>query len=73
MDPIRDTVMLDQSPIDYLDFASPKSGLGSKMGMDATNKLAGETERDWGKPIVMSENIKSRVDNIWESLGITLE
>ena len=73
MDPIRDTVMLDQSPIDYLDFASPKSGLGSKMGMDATNKLAGETERDWGKPIVMSENIKSRVDNICESLGITLE
>jgi len=73
MDPIRDTVMLDQSPIDYLDFASPKSGLGSKMGLDATNKLAGETERDWGKPIVMSENIKSRVDNIWESLGITLE
>ena len=73
MDPIRDTVMLDQTPIDYLDFASPKSGLGSKMGMDATNKLAGETERDWGKPIVMSENVKSRVDNIWESLGITLE
>ena len=73
MDPIRDTVMLDQTPIDYLDFASPKSGLGSKMVMDATNKLAGETERDWGKPIVMSENVKSRVDNIWESLGITLE
>ena len=73
MDPIRDTVMLDQTPIDYLDFASPKSGLGSKMGMDATNKLAGETERDWGKPILMSENVKSRVDNIWESLGITLE
>tara|TARA_B100001057_G_scaffold237467_1_gene237822 strand:- start:378 stop:860 length:483 start_codon:yes stop_codon:yes gene_type:complete len=73
MDPIRDTVMLDQTPIDYLDFASPKSGLGSKMGMDATNKLDGETERDWGKPIVMSENVKSRVDNMWESLGITLE
>ena len=73
MDPIRDTVMLDQTPIDYLDFASPISGLGSKMGIDATNKLPGETQREWGKPIAMTDSVKSRVDNIWESLGIPLE
>ncbi|MAJ87848.1 MAG: 4-hydroxy-3-polyprenylbenzoate decarboxylase [Cellvibrionales bacterium TMED148] len=73
MDPIRDTVMLDQTPIDYLDFASPTSGLGSKMGMDATNKLSGETNREWGEPIAMTDGVKSRVDSIWESLGITLK
>mgnify|MGYP002214576084 CR=1 FL=1 len=73
MDPIRDTVMLDQTPIDYLDFASPISGLGSKMGMDATNKLPGETNREWGKSITMTDGVKSRVDSIWESLEIPLE
>ena len=73
MDPSRDTVMLDQTPIDYLDFASPISGLGSKMGIDATNKLPGETQREWGKPITMTDSIKSKVDSIWESLGIPIE
>lgn len=70
MDPQRDTVLVDNTPIDYLDFASPVSGLGSKMGMDATNKWPGETDREWGEPIVMSEAVKSRVDTLWESLGI---
>ena len=53
-----------------LDFASPVSGLGSKMGMDATNKMPGETDREWGVPIVMDEDVKKRVDDIWDSLGI---
>lgn len=70
MDPARDTVMIENTPIDYLDFASPVSGLGSKMGLDATNKLPGETDREWGVPIVMDERVKQRVDEIWESLGI---
>ena len=70
MDPARDTVMIENTPIDYLDFASPVSGLGSKMGMDATNKMPGETDREWGVPIVMDEDVKTRVDDIWDSLGI---
>jgi len=70
MDPARDTTIIENTPIDYLDFASPVSGLGSKMGFDATNKLAGETNREWGKPIVMDEKIKQRVDEIWQDLGI---
>ena len=70
MDPIRDTTLLENTPIDYLDFASPVSGLGSKMGLDATNKWPGETEREWGEPIVQDEAVKARVDSIWESLGI---
>lgn len=70
MDPLRDTVMVDSTPIDYLDFASPISGLGSKMGLDATNKWPGETNREWGKPISMDEGVKQQVDSIWESLGI---
>lgn len=70
MDPSRDTVMIENTPIDYLDFASPVSGLGSKMGLDATNKWPGETQREWGEPIAMSADIKSKVDEIWESLGI---
>ncbi|MDW5285099.1 4-hydroxy-3-polyprenylbenzoate decarboxylase [Alteromonas macleodii] len=70
MDPARDTVMIENTPIDYLDFASPVSGLGSKMGMDATNKMQGETDREWGVPIVMDEDVKKRVDDIWDSLGI---
>ncbi|WP_159580124.1 4-hydroxy-3-polyprenylbenzoate decarboxylase [Alteromonas sp. KUL106] len=70
MDPARDTVMIENTPIDYLDFASPVSGLGSKMGMDATNKMPGETDREWGVPIVMDEDVKKHVDDIWDSLGI---
>ncbi|GGO87789.1 3-octaprenyl-4-hydroxybenzoate carboxy-lyase [Marinobacterium nitratireducens] len=70
MDPQRDTVMIDNTPIDYLDFASPVSGLGSKMGMDATNKWPGETSREWGEPIRMDDAVKRRVDEIWDSLGI---
>jgi len=70
MDPARDTVLVENTPIDYLDFASPVSGLGSKMGMDATNKWPGETDREWGTPIVMAADVKARVDAIWEELGI---
>lgn len=70
MDPGRDTVVIDNTPIDYLDFASPVSGLGSKMGFDATNKWPGETNREWGRPIVMSQDVKQRVDEIWSQLGL---
>ena len=70
MDPARDTTLVENTPIDYLDFASPVSGLGSKMGMDATNKWPGETDREWGTPIVMTDEVKQRVDDIWDSLGI---
>ena len=70
MDPARDTVLIENTPIDYLDFASPVSGLGSKIGMDATNKFPGETTREWGKPIVMTEQVTSKIDELWESLGI---
>ncbi|WNL39461.1 4-hydroxy-3-polyprenylbenzoate decarboxylase [Halomonas sp. PAMB 3264] len=73
MDPARDTVMVENTPIDYLDFASPVSGLGSKMGLDATNKWPGETDREWGTPIVMDDAVKTRVDERWESLGIGIE
>ena len=70
MDPARDTTVIENTPIDYLDFASPVAGLGSKMGMDATNKLAGETNRQWGTPIVMVEKIKQHVDARWQELGL---
>lgn len=70
MDPSRDTTMIDNTPIDYLDFASPVSGLGSKMGMDATNKWPGETDREWGEPIVMDEQVKDKIDAMWDELGI---
>ena len=70
MDPARDCTIIENTPIDYLDFASPVSGLGSKIGFDATNKWPGETQREWGEPIVMSEEIKKRVDDIWASLQI---
>ena len=73
MDPARDTVLVENTPIDYLDFASPVSGLGSKMGLDATNKWPGETDREWGTPIVMDEGVKARVDDRWEALGIGLD
>ena len=70
MDPARDITLVENTPIDYLDFASPVSGLGSKMGLDATNKWPGETEREWGTPIVMNAEIKQKVDEKWQSLGI---
>ncbi|KPD21141.1 MULTISPECIES: 4-hydroxy-3-polyprenylbenzoate decarboxylase [Idiomarina] len=70
MDPARDTTLVENTPIDYLDFASPVSGLGSKMGMDATNKWQGETDREWGEPIVMSDDVKQRVDQLWDELNI---
>ncbi len=70
MDPARDTTIIENTPIDYLDFASPVSGLGSKMGLDATNKWEGETTREWGEPIIMDESVKTRVDEMWDSLGI---
>jgi len=70
MDPARDTTMIENTPIDYLDFASPVSGLGSKMGFDATNKWSGETHREWGEPIVMSDDVKQKVDDIWDQLEI---
>ena len=70
MDPARDTVTIENTPIDYLDFASPVSGLGSKIGFDATNKWPGETQREWGRPICMSDEIKQRIDLIWPELGL---
>ena len=72
MDPRRDSVFIDNTPIDYLDFASPVAGLGSKVGMDATNKWEGETDREWGSAIQMSADVKTKVDDLWDSLGITL-
>jgi len=70
MDPVRDTTLVEHTPIDYLDFASPVSGLGGKMGLDATNKWPGETQREWGTPIVMDQAVKDRVDQIWGELGL---
>ncbi len=70
MDPARDTTLIENTPIDYLDFASPVSGLGSKMGLDATNKFPGETNREWGTPIKMDEKVKQKIDDIWQELGI---
>ncbi len=70
VDAARDTVMVENTPIDYLDFASPVAGLGSKMGIDATSKWPGETSREWGRPIAMDESVRRRVDEIWSGLGI---
>ncbi len=70
MDPARDTTLIERTPIDYLDFASPVSGLGSKMGLDATNKWPGETEREWGRPIERDAAVKARIDAIWDELGL---
>lgn len=70
VDPQRDTVIVENTPIDYLDFASPVSGLGSKMGIDATNKLPGETTRPWGMPIAMDAAVKQKIDSIWDQLGL---
>lgn len=70
MDPARDTLIIENTPIDYLDFASPVSGLGSKIGFDATNKWPGETSREWGTPISMTASVKQRVDEMWQALDI---
>ncbi len=70
VDPVRDTLLVENTPIDYLDFASPVSGLGGKMGLDATNKWIGETEREWGTPIVMDDAVRRRVDEMWGKLGL---
>ncbi|MCO6546038.1 MAG: 4-hydroxy-3-polyprenylbenzoate decarboxylase [Gilliamella sp.] len=70
MDPHRDTTFIDNTPIDYLDFASPVSGLGSKMGLDATNKWPGETDREWGKIIKKDPKVITRIDEIWDELGL---
>jgi len=70
VDPRRDTLIADATPMDYLDFASPVAGLGSKMGIDATNKLPAETDRQWGTPIAMDAAVKKRVDDIWRKLGL---
>jgi 4-hydroxy-3-polyprenylbenzoate decarboxylase len=69
VDPSRDTLLVDNTPIDYLDFASPVAGLGSKMGIDATNKWPGETQREWGVPIEMDAAVKVRVDSLCRDLG----
>jgi 4-hydroxy-3-polyprenylbenzoate decarboxylase len=70
VDPARDVTLVENTPIDYLDFASPVSGLGSKMGIDATNKWPGETARRWGRPIVMDDAVRRRVDDLWAQLGL---
>ena len=71
VDPVRDLTLVENTPIDYLDFASPVSGLGSKVGIDATNKWPGETSREWGVPISMPAEVRQRVDRIWQDLGIS--
>jgi 4-hydroxy-3-polyprenylbenzoate decarboxylase len=70
VDAARDTLIVENTPIDYLDFASPVAGLGSKMGLDATNKWPGETSREWGTPIVMDAAVRQRVDAMWHDLGL---
>jgi 4-hydroxy-3-polyprenylbenzoate decarboxylase len=70
VDPTRDTLLADNTPIDYLDFASPVSGLGSKMGIDATHKWPGETSREWGRPLSMSPEVTAKVDALWQTLGL---
>jgi 4-hydroxy-3-polyprenylbenzoate decarboxylase len=72
VDPARDTSIVENTPIDYLDFASPVSGLGAKLGIDATNKWPGETSRRWGKPIAMDDAVRARVDALWDGLGLGL-
>jgi 4-hydroxy-3-polyprenylbenzoate decarboxylase len=70
VDPVRDAVLLDNTAIDYLDFASPVAGLGGKLGLDATGKWPGETQRNWGRPIRMSDDVRRRIDELWPALGL---
>ena len=70
VDPTRDTLLVDSTPIDYLDFASPVSGLGSKMGLDATNKWPGETSREWGRPMQMDTEVTAKMEQVWQTLGL---
>jgi 4-hydroxy-3-polyprenylbenzoate decarboxylase len=70
MDPVRDIVTIENTPIDYLDFASPQSGLGGKLGLDATNKMPPETNREWGQKIRMSDDIVDRVSERWAEYGL---
>jgi 4-hydroxy-3-polyprenylbenzoate decarboxylase len=70
VDPARDTLIVESTPIDYLDFASPVAGLGSKMGIDATHKWRGETQREWGRTITMDAAVKARVDVLMRELGL---
>ncbi|MDY6812106.1 MAG: 4-hydroxy-3-polyprenylbenzoate decarboxylase [Pseudomonadota bacterium] len=70
MDPVRDLQLVERSPIDYLDFASPVAGLGGKLGLDATNKWPGETDREWGRPIRMRTDVRERIDALWSELGL---
>ena len=70
MDPARDSVIVENTPIDYLDFASPVAGLGSKIGFDATSKWPAETSRRWGERIAMSDDVRARIDALWAGLGI---
>src|SRR5690625_360934 len=70
MDPVRDTTLVDHTPIDYLDFASPVSGLGGKMGLDATNKWPGETQREWGRVITMDNEVDQRMQALYKELGL---
>jgi 4-hydroxy-3-polyprenylbenzoate decarboxylase len=72
MDPARDITLVENTPIDYLDFASPVAGLGSKIGLDATGKWKGETEREWGRPLSMDDEVKRRIDAMWSDLGIDI-
>ena len=70
MDPARDITVIENTPIDYLDFASPVSGLGSKIGLDATDKFPGETNREWGRQIRMDQTVIDKVDTMWSELGL---
>jgi 4-hydroxy-3-polyprenylbenzoate decarboxylase len=70
MDPARDLTIVENTPIDYLDFASPVSGLGSKVGLDATNKWPGETDREWGRKIAMDQAVVEKIDRLWDELGL---
>jgi 4-hydroxy-3-polyprenylbenzoate decarboxylase len=70
LDPGRDTLIVENTPIDYLDFASPLPGLGSKIGFDATHKWPGETDRVWGKAITMSKEVKEKIDTLWNQFNL---
>ena len=70
VDPKRDTLLVESTPIDYLDFASPTAGLGSKLGIDATTKWPGEVDRKWGQPISMTPEVVARIDAVWSELGL---